>query len=253
MNEGTVSALLGLKGSPAEAETARVARDLLLAELTGGHLHVQHVSTARSVALIAEAKERGLRVTAEATPHHLVLTDEDIGEFDAEMKVNPPLRTADDRDALRKGLASGVIDAVATDHAPHAHEEKEVEFDEAASGMLGLETAVGLVLTELVHPGILGLADAVRRLSLGPAQAFGLDLGRLETGRPADVTLLDIDETWTVDPGIFESRSRNTPFRGSVLRGRPVGTVVQGRVVMWNGRVGHFGEEVPCTSSGACA
>jgi len=251
MNEGTVSTLLGLKGYPAEAEIARVSRELLLAELAGGRLHVQHVSAARSVALIAEARSRGLRVTAEATPHHLVLTEDDVGNFNAQMKVNPPLRTKDDREALREGLVSGVIDAIATDHAPHSHEEKEVEFDEAAFGMVGLETAVGLVLTELVHTGVLSLPDMIRLFSLGPARAFGLEMGRLEPGGPADVTVLDPDRTWTVDAGDFESRSRNTPFAGRVLRGCPTGTVVAGRVKMWNGKVGRSGEEVPCDSSGA--
>ncbi len=253
MNEGTVSALLGLKGCPAEAEITRVSREILLAELTRARLHIQHVSTARAMALIVEAKQRGLGVTAEVTPHHLVLTERDVGDFDTRMKVNPPLRTEMDRDTLREGLASGAIDAVATDHAPHAHEEKEVEFDEAAFGMVGLETAVGLVLTELVHPGILDLADAVHRFTLGPARAFGLELGRLEPGGPADITVVDLDRIWTVDPGDFESRSKNTPFAGRVLRGRAVGTVVNGHVAMWNGEVGRIGEEVRCLPSGnAC-
>lgn len=251
MNEGTLSTLLGLKGSPPQAEAARVARDIMLAELTRSHLHVQHVSTARSVALVAEAKARGLAVTAEATPHHLVLTEEAVRAYDSMAKVNPPLRGEEDRAALREGLVSGAIDAVATDHAPHSHEEKEIEFDGAAFGMVGLETAVGLVLTELVRPGVLDLRDAVRLLTTGPAGVLGRNLGRLEPGRPADVTILDLDEVWTVDPTAFASHSRNTPFAGRELTGRPVGTLVGGRFVMWNGKVRRFGEEVPCATSGA--
>jgi dihydroorotase len=251
MNEGTVSTLLGLKGSPPQAETARVAREIMLAELTGGLLHVQHVSTAQSVALIAQAKERGIRVTAEATPHHLMMTEEAVGTYDSNAKVNPPLRTAEDRDALRAGLRTGAIDAIATDHAPHAHEEKQVEFDAAAFGMLGLETAVGLVLTELVSPGVLSLGEAVRLLSYGPAQILNLKTGTLQPGFPADVTILDLDETWTVDPDAFESRSNNSPFGGRELTGRAIGTLVDGRFVMWKGVVRRFGEEVPCASSGA--
>lgn len=249
MNEGTVSTLLGLKGSPRQAETIRVAREIMLAELTGGLLHVQHVSTAPSVALIAEAKARGLALTAEATPHHLVLTEEAVRTYDAEAKVNPPLRTEEDRALLREGLQSGVIDAIATDHAPHSREEKEVEFDEAAFGMVGLETAVGLVLTELVAPGVIRLADAVRLLSLGPARVLNLDAGRLEVGQRADITILDLEEAWTVDPSTFESNSRNTPFTGRKLRGRAFATVVAGQFVMWKGEVRRFGEEVPCSRS----
>ncbi|MCK4547461.1 MAG: dihydroorotase [Candidatus Eisenbacteria sp.] len=251
VNEGTVSALLGLNGSPAQAETARVAREILLAELTGGHLHIQHVSTAQSVELIARARDRGVRVTAEATPHHLVLTEDAVRTFDTNAKVNPPLREERDREAVREGLRMGAIDAIATDHAPHAREEKEVEFDEAAFGLLGLETAVGLVLTELVAPGVLTLTEAVRLLSLGPAQVLGLDLGTLGPGKPADVTVLDLDEMWTVEPDGFESRSKNTPFAGWQLTGRPIGALVDGRFVMWKGEVRRFGEEVPCASSDA--
>jgi dihydroorotase len=252
MHEGRVSAVLGLRGIPAESEASRVAREILLAGLTGGHVHIQHVSTALSVELIRRARESNLRVTAEVTPHHLLLTEEALRNYDVEAKVNPPLRTEEDRAALLDGVRTGVIDAIATDHAPHSHEEKEVEIDLAPFGIVGLETAVGLVLTDLVRPGHLGLADAVRLLSDGPARVLRLEAGRLEPGRPADITILDLEETWTVDPAEFESLSRNTPFAGRTLRGRAVGVLMGGRFTQWKGQVGRFGEELPCASSGAC-
>lgn len=237
MHRGAVSAALGLRGQPAEAEAVLVARDLLLAERTGARLHVAHVSAAASVALIRHAKERGVRVTAEATPHHLVLTDEAVRAggvegapgYDTNAKCNPPLRGEADRLALLEGLRDGTIDAVATDHAPHAREDKEVEFERAAFGLVGLETALGLVLTEVVGRGHLTLAAAIERLTAGPARAFGLPGGTLAPGAAADVTVIDPDREWVVDPAAFRSKGRNTPFGGWRLRGKAVLTLLEGR------------------------
>ena len=231
MHEGVVSARLGLIGIPGAAEDTIVARDLMLAELTGGRIHIQHVSTRRSVELIREAKARGVRVTAEATPHHFTLTDEAVDGYRTEAKVNPPLRTADDRDAVREGIADGTLDCIATDHAPHHYDEKEQAFDDAPFGLIGLETALGLAITELVGKGVLTLMDLVDRMSCGPARAFNLPGGTLRPGSPADVTVFDPAEEWIVDPNTFLSKSRNTPFAGWKLTGRAVLTIVGGRVV----------------------
>ena len=231
MHEGVVSARLGLIGIPGAAEDTIVARDLMLAELTGGRIHIQHVSTRRSVELIREAKARGVRVTAEATPHHFTLTDEAVDGYRTEAKVNPPLRTADDRDAVREGLADGTLDCIATDHAPHHYDEKEQAFDDAPFGLIGLETALGLAITELVGKGVLTLMDLVDRMSCGPARAFNLPGGTLRPGSPADVTVFDPAEEWIVDPNTFLSKSRNTPFAGWKLTGRAVLTIVGGRIV----------------------
>ncbi|HEY3248564.1 MAG TPA: dihydroorotase [bacterium] len=230
MHEGTWSSVLGLHGIPAVAEDTVVARDLLLAESTGAHLHVLHVSTAGSVKLIREAKRRGMRVTAEVTPHHLLLTDEAVAGFDANFKMNPPLRSRGDVAALREALTDGTIDAIATDHAPHTVEEKTVEFDAAPFGVSGLETAVGLMLTFLVRAGGLDLPTLVQLMSTGPATILGLPSGRLAPGAPADLTLLDLDRAWTVDPQTFASKSRNTPFTGWNLIGKAVGTIVGGEI-----------------------
>ncbi len=234
---GSVSAALGLRGQPAEAEAVMVARDVLLAGWTGGHLHVAHVSSAAAVEIIRQAKARGVRVTAEVTPHHLVLTHEAVRGggvagapgYDANAKCNPPLRTEEDRLALLEGLRDGTIDAVATDHAPHAREDKEVEFERAAFGIVGVETALGLVLTEVVGRGHLSLAAAVERLTAGPARAFGLRAGSLAPGAAADVTVIDPGREWVVDPAAFRSKGRNTPFAGWRLRGRAVLTLLEGR------------------------
>jgi dihydroorotase len=229
MHEGSVSSRLGLKGIPAAAEEVMLARDLILAELTGAHYHVAHLSTARGAELVAEAKRRGVRVTAEVTPHHLLLTDEDVRGYDANAKMNPPLRTARDVEGLREALAAGTIDAVATDHAPHHYDEKEREFDFAPFGILGLETAFGLLHTELVLGGRLTLTALIDRMSSGPARIFHLPGGGLAPGAPADVTVLDLESEWTVDPDRFLSKSRNTPFAGRRLTGRPWITIVGGR------------------------
>lgn len=239
LHEGEVSALLGLRGIPAEAEEICVARDLALARLTGGRLHVAHVSTAQAVDLVRRAKRDGVRVTCEATPHHLALTDEALRGFDAAFKVAPPLRSREHVDALKAGLADGTIDAVATDHAPHASHRKEQEFEYAPCGMLGLETALGVVLTELVEPGLLSLAQAVDRMSTGPARILGADAhgGPMAPGRPANLVVFDPEATWTVEPERLSSRSRNTPFAGRKLRGRVVHTMLAGRFTAREGQV----------------
>jgi dihydroorotase len=231
MNEGVVSARLGLRGKPNASEDVHTLRDLLVAELTGGHIHLQHVSTRASVEAIRQAKARGVRVTAEATPHHLVLTDEAVDGYRTEAKMNPPLRTEEDRAAVVEGFLDGTLDTLATDHAPHHYEEKEQAFDDAPFGIVGLETAVGLVLHHFVRTGRMELGTFVERASWQPARAFNLPGGTLEEGSPADVTVLDLESTWTVDPDRFLSRSRNTPFAGWELTGRAILTVVGGRVV----------------------
>jgi len=231
MNEGVVSTELGLGGIPAAAEDVMVARDTLLAELTGAHLHIAHLSTAGAVRIVREAKARGVRVTADVTPHHLVLTEEAVREYDPNTKMAPPLRTKRDTEALLEALADGTIDCVATDHAPHALAEKEGEFDQAANGIVGLETAVSLLLDRLVRPGVLSLATLVSRLSRDPARLLDLPHGTLTPGAAADITILDPDATLTVDPARFKSKSRNTPFGGWTLTGAPWKVIVAGAVV----------------------
>jgi dihydroorotase len=230
MHEGEVSARLGLRGIPAEAEVLMAMRDIALARLTGCRLHLLHVSTAATVEAVRRAKGEGLRVTSEATPHHFTLTDDALGSYDPNAKVNPPLRPEADRLAVVEGLADGTIDAIATDHAPHALEEKDVEFEFAPPGIVGLETALGLTMTELVEPGHLTLLQAVDKLSTAPAALLGLDSqGRLRPGAPANLVVFDPKRRWTVDPVRFHSRSRNTPFEGLVLQGMVVETFYAGR------------------------
>ena len=231
MHEGLTSTRLGLRGIPAAAEDIMVARDILLAELTGGHVHLCHMSTRGSVELIRRGKERGVRVTAEATPHHFTLTDEACAGYDTHAKMNPPLREAADVRAILEGLADGTIDAVATDHAPHHYEAKEREFDDAPFGVVGLETALGLGITELVDAGHMSLATLVERMSTRPAQIFHLEAGTLRVGAPADIVVFDAGAEWTVDPTAFRSKSRNTPFVGRKLKGRVVRTMVGGEVI----------------------
>jgi dihydroorotase len=230
MNEGPVATRAGIRAQPGSAESAMVARDLELCALTGARYHVAHVSSAESVRLIRDAKSRGLPVTCEVTPHHLTLTDEACAHYDTSAKCNPPLRAAADVEALCAALGDGTIDAVATDHAPHSAVEKEVEFEQAAFGMIGLETAVPLVLA-LVRAGTLSPADFVTRLSAGPARVFGLPGGSLSDGAPADVTVVDPEAAWTCDGRALRSRSRNTPFSGRPLLGRVALTVVGGSIV----------------------
>jgi dihydroorotase len=230
MNEGVTSVRLGLKGSPAAAEEVMVARDVALAELTGGRLHVAHVSTAGAVALVRDAKRRGLRVSAEATPHHLWLTEEAVAQYDGNAKMAPPLRTRKDVEALRAGLADGTIEAVATDHAPHHEDEKACEFDQAANGIVGLETALGLGL-RLVAEGVLDLPTLVARMTVGPARLLGIPAGTLAVGAAADVTVIDPERKWKVAARGFRSKSRNTPFEGWELQGKAVATFVEGTLV----------------------
>ncbi|MBI1847028.1 MAG: dihydroorotase [Candidatus Rokubacteria bacterium] len=231
MNEGVVSMETGLAGAPPAAEDVMVARDIILAELTGAHVHIAHLSTAGAVRLVRDAKARGVKVTAEVTPHHLVLTEEAVRHYDPNTKMSPPLRTKRDAQALLEALADGTIDCVATDHAPHALAEKEGEYDAAAWGIVGLETAVALLLDRLVRPGLLGLDTLVARLSTDPARLLHLPGGSLAPGAPADITVLDPGLEHTIDPARFRSRSRNTPFGGWTVTGAPVMTIVGGTVV----------------------
>jgi dihydroorotase len=247
MNEGLTSTILGLRGIPDEAEEVAVARNIMLARLTGCRLHIAHVSTEGSVELIrrakedlsaiASAKEDGIRLTCETCPQYFSLTEEAVRGYDTNAKVNPPLRTAEDVAAVKEGLADGTIDVIATDHAPHAIEEKETEFAVALSGMIGLETAVGLVVMELVKPGVLSLSDAFEKMTAAPAKVLGLDGGSLQIGKPADITVIDPAAKVTVDPSKFHSRSRNTPLAGRKLIGAPVLTVSDGRIVARDGEV----------------
>jgi dihydroorotase len=231
MNAGLVSTRLGLPGKPNAAEDIHIVRDLLLAELTGGHIHLQHVSTRFGVESIRQAKARGVRVTAEASPHHLILTEEAVEGYRTEAKMNPPLRTAEDRDAVRAGLADGTLDTLATDHAPHHYDEKEAAFTDAPNGIVGLETALSLVLTHVVGEGVIDLPTMVERMSCQPARAFKLPGGTLKEGSVADVTVFDPAATWTVDRSGFRSKSRNTPFHGWTLKGVVRWTLVDGRAV----------------------
>jgi dihydroorotase len=230
MNEGVTATRLGLRGLPAAAEVVMVARDIALAELTGGRLHVAHVSSARTVELIREARARGVAVTAEASCHHLWLTEEAVEGYNTNAKMNPPLRTAADVAALRAGLADGTIDAIASDHAPHHADEKDLEFDAAAMGVVGLETTLPLAL-RLVREKEIELVDAVARMTTGPARILGIARGTLAPGARANLTMIDPDWRWTVDAGAFLSKSRNTPFDGWEMTGRAVLTMVAGRVV----------------------
>jgi len=229
MHEGIVSTRAGIRAQPGAAESSMVARDIELVALTGARYHVAHVSTAESVVLVREAKRRGLPVTCEVTPHHLMLTDEACATYDTHAKCNPPLRTAADREALRAGLADGTIDAIATDHAPHAAIEKDVEFEQAAFGVIGLETALPLSM-DLVRSGTLSPSRLVEVLSANPAALLNLPGGTLAPGAPADVTVVDPAAAWTVDPDAGHSKSRNTPFAGHRMEGRAVLTIVAGRI-----------------------
>jgi len=231
MHDGLVATRLGLQGIPAAAEEIHVARDIILSQLTGGHIHLCHMSTRGSVALIRRAKDLGLRVTAEVTPHHFTLTHEACEGYNTNAKMNPPLREEADVEALQGAIKDGTIDVIATDHAPHHYDAKEREFDEAPNGILGLETAFGLAVTQLVRPDLVTLPDLLYRMSTRPAQLFNLPGGSLAVGAPADVVILDPEAQWTVDPSRFYSKSRNTPFGGRTLRGRADLTIVRGRVV----------------------
>ncbi|MFL5486542.1 MAG: dihydroorotase [Gemmatimonadaceae bacterium] len=235
MNEGIVSAQLGLKGIPAEAEEIMVIRDILLARLTGGHVHLAHMSTKGSVELIRWGKDRGINVTAEVCPHHLSLTEESVRGYETNAKMNPPLRTAADVEALRDAVKDGTIDLIATDHAPHHYDEKEREFADAPNGIVGLETALAVVVTNLVETGHLSFPQLVDRMSCTPARIFNLPGGSLARGAAADVTVFDPRLRWKVDPTRFLSKGRNTPYSGVTLVGRAACTIVAGSVVFRSG------------------
>jgi dihydroorotase len=231
MHEGLQSVRLGLRGIPAASEDVMVARDILLAQLTGARFHVAHISSRHSVEMVAFAKSRGLAVTSETTPHHFSLTDEDMPSYDSNYKMKPPLRSECDLGAVMNGIVSGAVDAIATDHAPHAGSEKMQEFEKCPFGVIGLETAVGLALERLVHPGKIPLTRMVELFSTGPERVLNLGRGRLAVGAPADLTILDLERTWNYDVNKSASKSRNSPFDGHTFRGGPVATVVNGRIV----------------------
>ncbi len=230
MHEGLTSLILGLSGIPAAAEDVMTSRDIALAEATGGRLHIMHVSTSNSIDALRRAKSRNVRVTAEATPHHFTLTDECLRTFNSNYKMNPPLRGREHVEAVIAGLADGTIDAIASDHAPHAKEKKMQELDQAPFGIVGLETSLGLVITKLIEPGHLNWPEAIRKMSLNPARILGINKGTLQIGVEADVTIIDPKVRWTVDPSKFRSKSANTPFAGMELTGRAEAVIVGGRV-----------------------
>ncbi len=236
-HEGPVAAMLGLKGIPAAAESVMVERDISIAELTGGHVHIAHMSARQSLRAVRAGKARGIRVTAEVTPHHFALTDDALrlnGGYDTNTKMNPPLREEADRAALIEGLRDGSIDVIATDHAPHQADEKAVEFDRAPFGIVGLETAVSICLDRLVHAGVIGLPRLVELLSANPARVLGLPGGTIAEGEPADLTILAPDTTVTIQASALRSKSKNTPFDGWTLKGAVAATIVGGRVVYVN-------------------
>ena len=233
MHEGIASVRLGLGGIPSASEDVMVARDLLLAELTGARFHVAHLSTSRSVAMVAYAKSKGMQVSCEVTPHHFAITDEELSTYDSNFKMKPPLRCHHDIDAILAGIESGVIDAIATDHAPHAGSEKMQEFERCPFGILGLETAIGLSLSELVHKGRISIARLIELFTTGPANILRLDRGTLKPGAVADITIFDTDFEWTYDVQQSASKSRNSPFHGRRFRGGPVATIVGGEI-KWN-------------------
>jgi dihydroorotase len=236
MHEGERSMALGLRGVPAEAEELMAARDVALASLTGCRLHLLHVSTAGTVEIVRRAKADGLRITAEATPHHFSLTDAALSDYDPMAKVNPPLRTEIDKLAVIEGLGDGTIDAIATDHAPHATEEKDQELSYAPPGLVGLETALGLTITELVQPGHISIMKAIELMALNPARILGLDAqGSISRGSAANLVVFDPDASWTVEPERFHSLSRNTPFGGRELTGKVVHTFFNGKRTVADG------------------
>ena len=229
MNEGMVSLSLGLRGIPAEAEVVMIKRDIELARLTGGRLHIAHVSTAEGVRAVRDAKKEGLPVTAETCPHYFTLTEDAVRGYKTRAKVNPPLRTDKDIEAIKEGLSDGTIDVIATDHAPHHRDEKICEFDRAAFGISGLETALSLGLT-LVREGVLSLSGLVEKMSLNPARISDIRKGTLKAGEDADITIIDLNKKWKVEPERFASKGKNTPFEGFILEGLPVITICKGKI-----------------------
>lgn len=237
MHEGAVSTQLGIAGVPSVAEDIAVARDCLIAKYTGAHVHIAHISTQGAVDMVRYFKQQGVHVTAEATVHHLTLTDEACVGFNTAAKVSPPLRSAEHVEAVRKGLLDGTIDIIVTDHSPHACEEKDVEFRYAPNGFTGLETSLGVVLTDLYHTGLIDLPTLVEKMSCAPARLFGLPGGTLKPGAVADITLIDLQRAWTVDSHRFYTRGKFTPFEGKKCKGQAVATLLAGKFVMENGEV----------------
>jgi dihydroorotase len=237
MHEGFVSTELGLSGQPGASEDVMVARDIILADVTGARFHVAHISTRNSIAMVRHARQLGIAVTCEVTPHHFSLTDEDIRDYDSNYKMKPPLRGHLDAAAAIEGLVDGVIDAIATDHAPHTGNMKMQEFERCPFGITGLETAIGLALEKLVHPGRISLVRMVELFTTGPARVIGLDRGTLAPGKPGDVTVFSLDREWTFDVNQTESKSKNSPFDRHSFRGGPVATIVAGKAV-WRAPVG---------------
>lgn len=237
MNEGHRSAMLGMKGRPTVAEDIAVARDVMLAEYAGARVHVAHMSSARAVDIVRQAKKRGVRVTAEVTPQHLTMTDDCVNLYDSSTKINPPLRTQADCDALLAGLKDGTIDAIVTDHSPHAQEEKDREYMFAPSGFPGLETALGVMLTDLYHAGKLDLKTIISKMTWEPAKVFKLDAGTLNVGSAADITVIDPDKEWVVDAKNFYTKGSHSPFIGRKFKGKAVMTFVDGKMMMRDGKV----------------
>lgn len=231
MNEGKRSAILGMKGRPTVAEDIAVARDALLAEYTGGRVHIAHISSARAVDIVRDAKKRGVKITAEVTPQHLTMTEDLVNPADSSTKINPPLRTQKDCDALLEGLKDGTIDAIVTDHSPHAPEEKDREYIFAPSGFPGLETALGVLLTDLYHKGKIDLSTLISKMTCEPAKIFGLDVGTLDVGAHADITIIDPNLEWTVDAEKLYTRGSHSPFVGRTFKGRAIATIVQGNLM----------------------
>lgn len=237
MNEGHRSAMLGMKGRPTVAEDIAVARDVMLAEYAGARVHVAHMSSARAVDIVRQAKKRGVRVTAEVTPQHLTMTDDCVNLYDSSTKINPPLRTQADCDALLAGLKDGTIDAIVTDHSPHAQEEKDREYMFAPSGFPGLETSLGVMLTNLYHTGKLDLKTIISKMTWEPAKVFKLDAGTLNVGSAADITVIDPDKEWVVDAKNFYTKGSHSPFIGRKFKGKAVMTFVDGKMMMRDGKV----------------
>lgn len=231
MHEGMMSTRLGLRGIPSSSEDVMVARDIILAETTGARFHVAHISTRHAVAMVAFAKSRGLRVTAETTPHHFILQDKELHDYDSNYKMKPPLRCEVDVDAVIEGVVSGAIDVIATDHAPHAGNDKMQEFERCPFGITGLETAIGLSIETLVHSGKISMMRLVELFTTGPARVLGLSCGTLAQGAPGDITIFDPERSWTYDVNQSQSKSRNSPFHQKAFRGGPVATIVSGRTV----------------------